>query len=492
MGRYRLVLPIGSGATATVYLARTNVGASLSREVAVKLMHPKLDADDGHFADELMDEARIVARIRHPNVVSVLEVGDDPHGVFLVMEYVHGETLSRLTRKLAELGRPLPLDVACRIVCDALLGLHHAHELRGDDGELLELVHRDFSPQNLLVDVSGVTRLTDFGIARVINRSNRTASGVIKGKVSYMSPEQALGEPLDRRSDVWAAGVVAWELLAGRTLYETGEDASVLLRIVSHDPPDVKSVRPDVPEACAKVVGRALERNRALRFDNALEFREALLGAFRQSVGVAEVDGVGALVRETVGDDLAERERRSKSTPDEPPERALPAQPARPAAKRGVAAVALLLAAAGAAAAVALRSANAPMPAHRAPAAGSASDAPLPAEPPSAPRDQTVSITANAPIAGLSLGGRAIYIPKATPSVVVQLPNDVAFPLVLEARALDGRVARSELFGGTPALSIEFARERSAVAPPARAKLPSGPPRRAESARPALAPPPYK
>ena len=215
VGRYELLLPVGTGGMATVYLARVSVVEGVFRQVALKLMHPSVQADSDN-AVSLLEEAKLAAQIRHPNVVTVVEVGDSPHGIFLVMDYVEGDTLSGLRRTRRKQGGQLPPNIAGRIMLDSLAGLHAAHELKDELGQPLHLVHRDFSPQNILVGTDGISRLTDFGVAKAAGRSNVTKSGIIKGKVAYMSPEQALGKEVDRRCDVWAAGVVCWELLAGQ------------------------------------------------------------------------------------------------------------------------------------------------------------------------------------------------------------------------------------------------------------------------------------
>ncbi|HQP39033.1 MAG TPA: serine/threonine-protein kinase, partial [Polyangiaceae bacterium] len=193
VGRYEILLPLGTGGMATVYLARVLVVEDLYRNVALKLMHPHLRTDDGQSTAQLIGEAKLAASIRHPNVVPVLEVGEDPHGVFLVMDYVEGDTLSGIVRAALAGGATLPPRIVARILSDALLGLHAAHELTSAEGAPLSLVHRDVSPQNLLVGTDGISRLTDFGIAKVATQLDATASGVVKGKVGYMAPEQALG-----------------------------------------------------------------------------------------------------------------------------------------------------------------------------------------------------------------------------------------------------------------------------------------------------------
>ena len=313
IGRYELLLPIGTGGMATVYLAQTRVVADLYRNVALKLMHPHLRTEDGSWAVQLVEEAKLAASIRHPNVVPVLEVGDDAHGVFLVMEYVEGDTLAGVIRAARAQKVAVPPPIAARILSDALTGLHAAHELTGPGGESLQLVHRDFSPQNLLVGTDGISRLTDFGIAKVKTRVGVTASGVIKGKIGYMAPEQALGRPLDRRCDVWAAGVVAWELLAMRRLYQEDDQVATLLRLVSNPPPRIRSVCPDVPQEVDDAIASALQVDPAQRCENALELRRRLLEAWSRISPVADTVEVSEYVRGLVASKLDKRREQVQS-----------------------------------------------------------------------------------------------------------------------------------------------------------------------------------
>src|SRR5262245_7740050 len=177
LGRYEVLWPLGRGGVATVYLARTPVVGSLHREVALKVMHPHLQADP-IWVSNLIDEARLAARVQHANVVSVIEVGESPFGLYLAMPYIEGESLAYLVRTAARDGGLLPPGIAGRILCDALLGLHAAHQQVDESGRPLELVHRDFSPQNVLVGLDGLSRLSDFGIAKAINRVTATDTGV--------------------------------------------------------------------------------------------------------------------------------------------------------------------------------------------------------------------------------------------------------------------------------------------------------------------------
>ena len=306
IGRYEILLPIASGGMATVYLARSRGAGGFAREVALKLTHSHLRAHE-HFAEDLLEEAKLTARIRHRNVVPVLDAGDDPRGVFLVMEYVEGDTLAGLLKRAKRSGTPLPRGVGLRILIDVLAGLHAAHELCDENGVFIALVHRDFSPQNILVALDGVAQLTDFGVAKAATRLGNTVSGMVKGKISYMSPEQARGQSLDRRSDVWAAGVVAWQILAGKRLYDATGDVSTLLRIVTEPPPRLRDAAPDVPTALDHAVSKALTMDIEERYPTAEAFARALSEAAAAEGLLATHDEVASCVRELVGDRLASR-----------------------------------------------------------------------------------------------------------------------------------------------------------------------------------------
>jgi serine/threonine-protein kinase len=308
IGRYELLLPIGTGGMATVYLASTTGAGGFRREVALKLVHAHLRGDEESKL-HLLEEARLAARIRHPNVVPVLEVEEEPLGIFLVMEYAEGETLAGLSRLARTADKKLEMPVLARILDDALSGLHAAHELCDENGLSLGLVHRDFSPQNILVDIEGVARLTDFGIAKASNRAVRTKTGLVKGKVSYMAPEQARGHELDRRCDVWAAGVVAWELISGMRLYRAKDEVATLLEIVTGHPPSLLSVVPTLPKGVSDAVASALTPSVLARCPTAEELRRRLETAWQEVGGKADRQTVARAVRELVGERLSERRR---------------------------------------------------------------------------------------------------------------------------------------------------------------------------------------
>lgn len=311
VGRYEVILPIASGGMATVYLARSNAANGFSREVALKLTHAHL-RDTPEFKNDLLEEAKLASGVRHPNVVPVLEVDEDPLGMYLIMDYVEGETLGGLRRKGGAGKRPLPPAIGMRVLLDALSGLHAAHELRDENGELVSLVHRDFSPQNIIVGLDGSARLTDFGIAKAASRLGHTQAGLVKGKISYMAPEQARSLPLDRRCDVWAAGVIAWELLAQRRLHPSGDgDVGTLLKVVSEEPAHLRSIDASIPADLERVVATALTIDRDRRFPSALALSKELAAVCKKHGLLADHEDVSAYLGQTVGAKLAERRGRA-------------------------------------------------------------------------------------------------------------------------------------------------------------------------------------
>jgi serine/threonine-protein kinase len=281
--RYEIVRKLASGGMATVYLGRGVGALGFERPVAIKACHPHLlDAGPegrAHRTEAVLDEARIAARIHHPNVVATLDVALHAGSVMIVMEYVEGLTVAALIKAAGRDGEPVPVPIALRIVEDALAGLHAAHELRDDDGRALRVVHRDVSPQNVIVGVDGFAKLADFGVFKGESRSARvTASGEVKGKLGYVAPEIYTGEPASRQSDVYAMGVVLWELLAGRRLFDEAADAATMHRVLTGAVPPLSSVRADVPIAIDAVLARAMALEPGVRFASAEDFSRALEG----------------------------------------------------------------------------------------------------------------------------------------------------------------------------------------------------------------------
>ncbi len=303
MGRYEILTQIASGGMATVWLARSLGAGGFQRLVAIKALHPHV-ADDEVFTSMFMDEARLAARIRHPNVVPTLDLENGADGLFLVMEFVEGDSLVGLVRALARAQQPLSPSVTLRVMLDVLAGLRAAHELTDDEGELLNLVHRDVSPHNILLGVDGITKITDFGVARANARIGITREGQIKGKLSYMAPEQTTGDPVDARADIFSAGIVLWECLAGKRLFQAETDGAVVRKLIDMPIPRLRDVAPEYPEELDAVCAKALARNVDERYTTAAEFAEALEAA-AEPIGIASQRQVGALVRELIAPKLA-------------------------------------------------------------------------------------------------------------------------------------------------------------------------------------------
>ncbi|WP_437808985.1 protein kinase domain-containing protein [Sorangium sp. So ce1078] len=296
-GRYESLRAIASGGMATVYLGRAVGAGGFERLVALKMMHPHIAAEP-EFVAMFLDEARLAARVRHPNVVATFDLVEDP--LFLVMEYIEGPSLHLLLRTCARAKRPVPHGIVLRIFLDVLAGLHAAHELTGSDGEPLHLVHRDVSPQNVLVGIDGVSRITDFGVARAETRLMSTQGNALKGKLSYMAPEQIRAEQVDRRSDVYSAGVVLWEMLTEERLFKADNDGALIAQILQGPPAGPRAVVPSIPAAIDAICRRALRADPDERFPTAAAFAEALEEAAAHTPGLAVSSprAVEALIKE--------------------------------------------------------------------------------------------------------------------------------------------------------------------------------------------------
>ncbi len=303
IGRYAVHDEIASGGMATVHLGRLLGPVGFSRTVAIKRLHPQY-AKDPDFSSMFIDEARLAARIRHPNVVATLDVVAMEQELLLVMDYVQGESLSRLLRTARNRQELVPLRILTTTLAGILHGLHAAHEAKTERGERLEIVHRDVSPQNILVGSDGVARVLDFGVAKAAVRMQSTREGQIKGKLSYMAPEQLRGDSnVDRRVDVYAAGVVLWEGLVGKRLFEAENEGRLLTKILLEPVPNPKMFVPSLPDDLDAIVMKALARNRDERFATAREFAQAL----ESSMHAANASEIGAWVEHLAGSELASR-----------------------------------------------------------------------------------------------------------------------------------------------------------------------------------------
>ena len=307
VGRYEFLVPIAQGGMAAVWAARQRGSRGFSKTVAVKTMLPTI-SDDPRFEQMFLDEARIASRIRHPNVVEILDLGEQDDVLYLVMEWVDGEPLSQVRYTAVEDG-PFPLPIAVKILMDACAGLHAAHELVDEDGKPVGLVHRDISPQNILVGYDGVVKLVDFGVAKTAGRSAETTNvGQVKGKPPYMSPEQALGKPVDRRTDLFALGIVLYQLATGRHPMRGETDVATLHNIVSNQPilpPGVFNSQ--FPIQLERVIMKSLARDPEQRFQTAREFELALEEVTQDSLSRVRTEEVGGFVTELLGSHGEER-----------------------------------------------------------------------------------------------------------------------------------------------------------------------------------------
>ncbi len=327
---YRIVAELARGGMAAVFLA-VYEGTARPREiVAIKVVHPHL-AYDPDFVAMLADEARIASSIGHPNVVEIREfvLGRADGRNYIGMEYADGETLSMFLKQAGR-GKRVDTALAASVGADIAGGLHAAHELRGPQGEPLGLVHRDVSPQNIIVTYDGRVKLTDFGVAKATGRLQRTQPGEIKGKLAYMAPEQAFGRDVDRRSDVYALGVVLYELALGRRLFGGKNDAETIRNVMQHNIVAPRDVDPSFPEGLEQIILAMLTKEPGDRFQTAGAAERALRGYLR-SVGAPDlVDTLGAFVRDLDADRYAAKQELLR------PERALlpPPSPPRPAPSR--------------------------------------------------------------------------------------------------------------------------------------------------------------
>jgi eukaryotic-like serine/threonine-protein kinase len=306
LDRFELIAELASGGMGTVFLARLGGAGGFQRLYAIKRLHEHL-ARHAEFIEMFLDEARLAARIHHPNVVPILEIGTTDAGYYLVMEYVEGDTAGHLFYSATQEKKPVSPRVAIRIVLDALAGLHAAHEGTDDEGRQLEIVHRDVSPHNILVSVDGVARITDFGIARAASRLAVTRTGQLKGKIAYMAPEQARSEKIDRRADVFAMGICLWEMLAGRRLFKAEAEGETLNRLLYEPIPTVRSVDPEVPRELDEICAKALARDLDKRFATAAEFSDALENAARELDWLGSHREVAACMADVLGRDISER-----------------------------------------------------------------------------------------------------------------------------------------------------------------------------------------
>ncbi len=314
LGNYELVLRVGRGGMASVWVARERARTSKDdRLVAVKVMLTEL-ADENEFIKMFLDEVRLVRSIRHPNVVDVYDVGEHDGMMWMSMEWVEGESLHTV---IAEAGkrRAIPPELAVRIIADAAAGLHAAHELRDLDGSLRGVVHRDISPHNILIGTNGTVKLVDFGVAKAVGRiSEATRAGQLKGKFGYMSPEQALGKGVDRRSDIFSLGIVLFELTTSRRLFRGEHDIETLRLVISGAIPKPTLIDPKYPPELERIVLKALERNVSARYQTSAELEHDLRAYLKSERLIVPQSGVAGILKKVLGERIEQRRKAVRSS----------------------------------------------------------------------------------------------------------------------------------------------------------------------------------
>lgn len=307
-GPYQLIKRLATGGMAQIYLARQLGLEGFEKLLVVKRILPHL-AENEDFVRMFLDEARIAARLNHPNIVQIFNLGSEDETYFIAMEYIHGEDVRRVWRRAEGEGKSMPMPLVCRIMMDACNGLDYAHKKTDQSGRPLGIVHRDISPQNIIVTFEGGVKIVDFGIAKAADQATVTRSGVLKGKYSYMSPEQAAGKRVDSRSDIFALGIVLYELLTGTRLFKRSNDIQTLNAVTACEVTLPSEVNPSLPPGLDPIIMRALSKDPADRFQEAVHLQLALEDFLLQHRMPSSSAHLAAFMNEIYSDRL-ERERR--------------------------------------------------------------------------------------------------------------------------------------------------------------------------------------
>lgn len=305
LGEFQLLAKLATGGMAEIFLARKQ-GAGQPIQVVKRILTHL--ADDEHFVTMFRDEANLASQLAHPNICKVHELGHVGDVWFIVMEYLHGVALSRMLSQLAKRRQFLDVRIVAGLMVQACDGLDAAHDARGSDGHPLGVVHRDVSPPNILLTADGAVKLLDFGIAKARGANSKTRTGTVKGKNAYMSPEQILGKPLDRRSDVFALAAVMYELLSVRRLFHRDSDFLTFKAITEEPIPDIRDRRADLPASVVAVLTRALARDPAARFATAAAMKDAIIAACATLGGPATPDEIKAMLARDFADELAAKD----------------------------------------------------------------------------------------------------------------------------------------------------------------------------------------
>jgi serine/threonine-protein kinase len=308
LGRYELLARLATGGMGEIFLARLEGAAGFEKLYVVKRILPHL-ADDARFRQMLISEAQIAAKMSHPNICQVYELGETQGQLYIAMEYLEGVTMLPLLRKASKAQAPLDFGFVAGVVQQTCDALHYAHELKDRGGENLGLIHRDVSPSNVFLTESGVAKILDFGIAKAKGASStKTEDGAVKGKYAYMAPEQLRGGTIDRRVDLFALGVVLYEMLALRRLFQRKTDYLTFRAVMEQPIPDIRRYRPDIPDGIADAVARALDRDPAQRFETARQLGNAILDAVAAAQIRPWTQGeIGDLVKANFSSELGKR-----------------------------------------------------------------------------------------------------------------------------------------------------------------------------------------
>jgi serine/threonine protein kinase len=316
-GRYELLELAGNGGMACVYRAVVRGAAGFQRSVALKRIREHLTANT-EFVRMFIEEARVGSELDHANIVQVHDFGVDAEGYFLVMEWVDGIHLGQYMDVLSQRGEAMPWRYAAAICVQVLAGLAAAHERIDGDGMPAPVIHRDVTPQNILLGVNGVAKLTDFGLARAMDRAPMTGPDVVKGKLSYLAPELLFGQPASVTTDLYSLGIVLWEMLAGERLFWADSTSERVRKVREAEIPALEMRRTALPSSLVLIVERALERNPALRFQSAEEMHDALLRCLgEQLVAARELGQVAIETRIASG--MSARSQRPPRHPSQRP-----------------------------------------------------------------------------------------------------------------------------------------------------------------------------
>jgi eukaryotic-like serine/threonine-protein kinase len=314
-GKYELIAHLATGGMAEIYVARQTGIAGFEKLLVIKRILPHL-AREELFVKMFFDEARIAARLSHQNIVQIYDLGHVDDQYFIAMEYLEGESLAKMMRKIRKSKTPLSPALAAGIALQVCEGLHYAHTMVGPDGEALQVVHRDVNPQNVFVLYAGGVKLVDFGIAKATNRFSHTSTGMLKGKYGYMSPEQIKNLPLDARSDVYSAGVVLWEMLTGRKLFRQSSELEILQAITEQDTPPPSAVVSNVPPELDAVCLKALQRSRELRYQTAGEMRMELSFMVKRCRDPSDTVAIGEFMQSTFYERMLHKRKLIKEAQD--------------------------------------------------------------------------------------------------------------------------------------------------------------------------------